>query len=423
MVAPRALRDHRHIGTPITDPRARRRHPRLSGLTRSSTDRMVAGVCGGIARWIGVDAFIVRIAFVVLGISGGFGILVYLVFWALVPDDKGARGIDAVGRGGARDRSQRALAVLLLVVGGLLMLREMGLWIGDRFVWPVVLAALGLALAWPEVGTDAFRLGGRSREGLLGSRAALVRIGLGIGAVAAGATMFAVANADLHDMADVAMAVALAVAGVLLIFGPWWVRLGRDLVEERRRRIRSEERAEVAARVHDSVLQTLALIQRRAGDPVETARLARRQERELRGWLFGEPASANGATLRAATAEAAAEVEDLYGVAVEVVAVGDLPTDDRTEALVAAAREAMVNAAKFAGVPAVDVYLEVDDGAASLFVRDRGSGFDPGEVAPDRKGIAESIRRRMERLGGRAHVRSAPGEGTEVELSLPRGTP
>lgn len=420
MAAPGGLRDHRRINTPLPD-HASTRDRRPQALTRHSDHRVVAGVCGGIARWLGVDPIVVRIAFVVLAISGGFGVVVYLILWAALPDDRGRRGIAGVRTAvPSRDRSQRALAVMLLVVGGLLLLREMGLWIGDRFVWPAVLAATGLALAWPQAGVEGVRIPGRPRETLLANRAALVRIGAGIGAVAGGATLFAVANADLHAMGDVMLAVALTVAGVLLIFGPWWWRLGRDLMQERRGRIRSEERAEVAARIHDSVLQTLALIQQKAGDPTETARLARRQERELREWLFGGAPSSDG-TLKSAISKAAAEVEDLHGVAVDVVAVGDCPVDEALEALAAAAKEALTNAAKFAGVPTVSLYVEVEPGAVTAYVRDRGAGFDAGAVPADRKGIAESIRARMERHGGRAGVRSEPGQGTEVELVMPRG--
>lgn len=432
------MRDHRPIEPsamepaldpapgPTVDSTASGRRHRNVRLTRAGNDRVIAGVCGGIARWLGVDPVIVRIAFVVFAISGGAGVVAYVVLWVAVPDDRGRRGIDSVNEGLpanlalGRDRSQRALAVLLLLVGALLLLREAGLWLGDRFVWPMVLAALGLALAWPASAGAAFRRGiGLRIEEAGDGRMALVRVGLGVMAVIGGIVFFGVANADWHEFGDVALAVLLTIAGLLLIFGPWGWRLGRDLVEERRRRIRSEERAEVASRIHDSVLQTLALIQRRADDPIETARLARRQERELRGWLFGEPSTSNGLTLKSAMATAAAEVEDNYGVAVEVVTVSDAPLDDSLEALVAAAREAMVNAAKFAGVSAVDVYVEAQGSEVAAFVRDRGAGFDVASVPAGRQGIAESIRGRMARHGGTATVRSTPGHGTEVELVMP----
>ncbi|HYL51104.1 MAG TPA: ATP-binding protein, partial [Acidimicrobiia bacterium] len=190
----------------------------------------------------------------------------------------------------------------------------------------------------------------------------------------------------------------------------------------RRERIRADERAEVAAHLHDSVLQTLALVQRRANDPREVVRLARMQERELRSWLLagGGPADTNGsASLGVALEEVAAAVEAERGVPVEVVRVRDCPFDGM-EALVLAAREAIVNAAQHSGANSVSVYLEVEADEATIFVRDRGSGFELGGVPDDRGGIRNSIVGRMTRAGGHAAVRSTPGEGTDVELVLPR---
>jgi signal transduction histidine kinase len=207
--------------------------------------------------------------------------------------------------------------------------------------------------------------------------------------------------------------VVVVVLGV--IFAPWIVRLVRSLSAERAERIRSQERAEMAAHLHDSVLQTLALVQR-ADDPKQVAALARRQERELRAWLSGRMAHAEGRLVKALE-DAAADVEEAHGVAVDVVAVGDRDLDAKAEALVAAAREAMVNAAKFGDGSPVSVYAETDDGRAQVFVRDRGPGFDPQAVPTDRRGIRESIVGRMERYGGRATITSSP-EGTEVELRL-----
>jgi signal transduction histidine kinase len=203
-----------------------------------------------------------------------------------------------------------------------------------------------------------------------------------------------------------------------VIFAPWVVRLVRSLTEERAERIRSQERAEVAAHLHDSVLQTLAMVQRRSGDPAEVASLARRQERELRAWLAGRPAPGQGGRLTSALEVAAAEVEERHGVPVEVVVVGDRELDQAHEAVVAAAREAMTNAAKFGGGSGVDVYAESDGGRTQVFVRDRGPGFDPEAVPADRRGLRESIVGRMERNGGRARVTSSPGSGTEVEIVL-----
>jgi signal transduction histidine kinase len=215
---------------------------------------------------------------------------------------------------------------------------------------------------------------------------------------------------------------AVVASGIALAIGPALIRLGRELVEERRERIRSEERADVAAHLHDSVLQTLALVQRRADDPREVVRLARRQERELRAWLLGGDADSPPAatSLGRALEGVAAEVEDECGVPVEVVRVRDCPLDN-LEPLLLASREAMLNAARHSGAPDVSVYLEVEPHRATVFVRDRGRGFDPASVPADRGGIAASIVGRMARRGGTAAIRSAPGDGTEVELVLPRG--
>jgi signal transduction histidine kinase len=195
------------------------------------------------------------------------------------------------------------------------------------------------------------------------------------------------------------------------------VRLLRSLAAEREERIRSQARAEMGAHLHDSVLQTLALVQKRAEDPRAVAALARTQERELRAWLAGREGGHDG--LAAALEAAAGDVERAHGVAVEVVVVGDRELDARGEALVAAAREAMVNAAKFGGGSTVDVFAETDERELQVFVRDRGPGFDPDAVPADRRGVRESIVGRMARHGGRAVIRSAPGSGTEVELALP----
>ena len=233
---------------------------------------------------------------------------------------------------------------------------------------------------------------------------------------------FTGALAAATDVALAALVVAIAFG---VIFAPWFVRLAKSLTAERAERIRSQERAEVAAHLHDSVLQTLALVQKRAGNPREVAALARRQERELRTWLSGAPAHGAGERWLAAELESAAqEVEEAHGVPIDVVAVGDAELDADGEALVAAAREAMLNAAKFAGADApVAVYAEATGGRLQVFVRDRGPGFDPSAVPADRRGVRESILGRMERHGGRAAIHASPGGGTEVELVLDRSGP
>ncbi|MDR3032393.1 MAG: ATP-binding protein, partial [Kitasatospora sp.] len=212
------------------------------------------------------------------------------------------------------------------------------------------------------------------------------------------------------------------VAGVLVLGGPSALRLWQDLGAERTARIRAQERAEIAAHVHDSVLHTLTLIQRRAEDPKEVLRLARAQERELRLWLYRPEAAAEAApdTLAEHLREIVAEVEDRHGVHLELVCVGDCPMDEKIASQMQAAREAMVNAAKYGGGGPVQVYAEVEGRTVSVFVRDHGPGFDPDDLPEDRMGVRESIIGRMRRNGGTARVRPAPDGGTEVELEMER---
>jgi signal transduction histidine kinase len=250
------------------------------------------------------------------------------------------------------------------------------------------------------------------------------RGGFGIALVLGAALLFLYANGALGQARDVVLAVVVAALALSLILAPFLLRLGRNLATERAERIRSQERAEVAAHLHDSVLQTLTLMQKRASDPREVATLARRQERELRAWLFDRPTRGNGDSLAAALESAAAEVEDAHGVAIDVVAVGDRPLDEPATALIAATREALTNAAKFAAdAGPIAVYAEMEAGRAQVFVRDRGAGFDPEQVPADRRGLRESIIGRMERHGGTATVRSTPGAGTEVELTIETEAP
>jgi signal transduction histidine kinase len=214
------------------------------------------------------------------------------------------------------------------------------------------------------------------------------------------------------------------VLGLFALFAPWWIRSVQDLSMERRARVRAQDRADMAAHVHDSVMQTLSLIQRSASDANEVTRLARQQERDLRSWLanpekFGSQ-STTADTLSQSILDVEGEIEDNYDVSVDAVIVGDTPTDEAVLALVAACREAMLNAAKWSGARSVAIYVEVEAKQISLFVRDQGSGFDLASVAPDRQGISGSIVERMRRHGGTATVTSSPGAGTEVELRLPR---
>ncbi len=258
------------------------------------------------------------------------------------------------------------------------------------------------------------------RRILAGVAAALVQVVLGLGLIAAGIAVFLVATPSVESPGAGILAAAAIAVGLVNIFGPWWWRLTHDLSAERQERIRSQERAEVAAHIHDSVLQTLALIQRNAADARTVSTLARSQERELRAWLYGTPEVQSGESLATAIQRVSDEIEDLHRVAVETVEVGDCPVDERLVALVSASREALTNAARHSGAACVSLYFEVEPDQVTVFVRDRGKGFEPDQVPKDRRGIADSILWRMDRHGGKAVIRSEPGEGTEVELVMPR---
>jgi signal transduction histidine kinase len=402
-----------------------------AGLLRRDRDEgWVGGVAAGIARRFGIDVSLVRLAFVVATAAGGVGIAAYALGWLLIP--AGDSGPARVGIRTGRAAVEVALGTGLLLLAVLLAFRELGLWFSDAVVWPLVLIAAGGALIWRQSMSDAAapaaEAGARrgappdtapADEGRRAA-AAISRTGVGIVLVLAAGLVFLQATGALGAARDVLLAVVAVVVVLGVIFAPWVARLVRSLTQERAERIRSQERAEVAAHLHDSVLQTLALVQRRSGDPAEVAALARRQERELRAWLAGRPAPGQDGRLASALEAAAAEVEELHGVPVEVVVVGDRDLDQAHEAVVAAAREAMTNAAKFGGGSGVDVYAESDGRRTQVFVRDRGPGFDPDAVPADRRGLRESIVGRMERHGGRATVHTAPGAGTEVELVLER---
>lgn len=255
---------------------------------------------------------------------------------------------------------------------------------------------------------------------LAGVAAALAQVALGLGLIVAGVAVFLVATPSVASPSAGILASAAIAVGLVMVFGPWWWRLTHDLAVERQERIRTQERAEVAAHIHDSVLQTLALIQRNSHDARKVSTLARSQERELRAWLYETPELSPGESLAAALERVRNEIEYLHGVSVETVEVGDCPVDERLIALVLSSREALANAACHSGATAVSAYLEVEPHQVTVFVRDRGAGFEPENVPRDRRGIADSIVGRMDRHGGKVAVRSEPGQGTEVELVMPR---
>jgi signal transduction histidine kinase/phage shock protein PspC (stress-responsive transcriptional regulator) len=390
------------------------------------SDRVIAGVSSGVAEALRVDPLIVRVGFVVLAVAGGVGIPLYFGLWWLMPGPDGERRMH-VSHLGDRSDLRQPLAIGLIVAGTVLLLRNTGVWFSDVAVWPLTLAGFGVAVLWARSDEDdrarLTQAAGRPLQAVVGGRQGVLRLALGALLVSAGLGVFLAANNALAAARQVGLAVVVTIAGLAVILGPWIRRLLSDLGQERRERIRSEERAEVAAHLHDSVLQTLAMIQRNADRPRQLAALARRQERELRSWLYGDRlAMANGhnGTLAAAVDAMVAEVEQLHDIEVEVVTVGECAVDKRVEGLLQAAREAAVNAAKHAGVETVSLYVEAEPDRLTAFLRDRGRGFDTTQVPDDRRGIAESIRQRMTRNGGSAVIVSIPGEGTEVTLELKR---
>jgi signal transduction histidine kinase len=406
--------------------------PRTPGpLRRSATDPMLGGVAGGLSAKFGVNINLIRAVFIVLGLLDGFGFALYVGAWLAIPRSGESTSI---ARRGLMDKGGIATAVAFgsVLVTVLVTFVALGLSFAANLIWPVSLGSAGLVVVWRGAGeeekaylrelaerTPLLNMAERSRRG-----ATIARVAVGVGLVMLGLVVLVyVAHPTLATEIPIVAAIVV-IAGFLVVFGPWWLRIARELAVERRERVRSQERADMAVRVHDSVLQTLALIQRASGEPQEVIRLARAQERELRAWLFNGRApgsfdESGASTLAAAVACIGRDVEESHGIAVEIVVVGDCPLSEAVEGMLAAGREATVNAAKWSGVSTVSLFVEVEAGQVSFFVRDRGRGFDPDNVAEDRRGITESITARMARLGGTATIRTGADQGTEVQLLLP----
>jgi signal transduction histidine kinase len=403
--------DHRRVTT--TAPTAQPRR-----LVRVSHDRALAGVARGLAEHLGVDVLLIRILFVVLGLAGGAGFLMYGAFWIFAPLE--VRGEDVVPGRVWRERDLGMLLALgSLALGGALLLSSLGIGIHPGLAVPLVVVGVGVVILWRQA-DDAQRERWRAATATHRFSGA-VRAGIGIALVVIGGGAILLGPVDLNGTSGGVVAAIVVTVGLALVSGPWWMRMVRDLNAERSARIREQERAEVAAHVHDSVLHTLTLIQRHVDDPREIARLARAQERELRGWLY-RPRTTPASTVTTEVERVAAEVEDAHGVAIEVVVVGDAPLDESLSAMLHATREALVNAAKYARDSPISVYAEVEPEQVTIFVRDRGPGFDPATVPDDRLGLRQSVVGRMKRHGGVATVRSADGEGTEVQLEMPRSS-
>ena len=402
----------------LTAPTTSSRRPAL--VIRDPQQRILAGVCVAAGQRLGVDAMFVRVAFAVLSLAGGAGVLVYLVLWAVTPERAGGDP-----RPGPTPNLHRAAAFGTQVLGGLLVLRASGLWLGDPLVWPLALAALGSCVLWArsdDVGRSrwtAMTAADRPIGAWLSREASLPRRLVGGALALSGLFALVVANVELNDLGGALVAFALTVTGLTVLLGPAIWRLVLQVGQERRDRIRSEERAEIGAHLHDSVLHTLALIQR-SESPQEMATLARSQERELRSWLQGRGGAVAGDTVLSALEQLAARIEATHHTAVDLVVVGDAGLDEQLGAVVAAVGEAAINAARHSGVDELSIYVEVEPATVTAYVRDEGKGFDPASVPDDRRGIAHSIRARVERHGGTVHIDTAIGEGTEVVLTVPR---
>lgn len=365
---------------------------------------MIAGVAGGIADRLGVPAGYVRAGFVVAAMLWGLGLIVYVAAWIATFEQVEDRPRQLLP-------TRRQAGLGLIVMGALLLFRTVGWWPGDLPMLIVSTLAFGMAVLsdfdWLGriIDPEAAR---PSRLRVVGG-AVLLLVGLGL---------LAGTVSQVRTLSSVATAVVITVLGVMLAFGPWLVSMGRALGTERRERIRQEERAEMAAHLHDSVLQTLALMQR-TDDPKRMVTLARQQERELRSWLYGGEQPANGQWLSSLLEEVATRVESDFSVPVEVVTVGEAPVDEIGRAVVGAAGEAIVNAAKHSNAAEVSVYAEVGERRVDVWVADLGEGFDLSAVPPDRRGLTDSIHGRMARVGGGSSVDARPGEGTEVHVWAP----
>jgi signal transduction histidine kinase len=401
-------------------------------LRRDPEDRLGGGVAAGLAAWRGFSPTTVRIVLVIATLpTQGWAVALYLIGWLLIP----ARGSEtSIGARARHDSRGVTLAIALasLLFFFLLLAGALNDALIQQYGWAQVVSVACLTLIWrnaPDNERAAMRRLIQPLEGVSGAAGAQTRRSSAIRFTIAGILLLIglgwllSSHASLHLLYPLT-GVMIVAAGLVVLLGPWWLRIARDLVLERSARARAEERADIASRVHDSVLQTLALIQRSADDPQAVVKLARSQERELRSWLFEgrAPGDFDVTSFVEGIRQIQRDVEARHGVPVEVVTVADCPLDEHQSALIAAAREATVNAAKWSGAPVISLFAEVEPDKVTVTVRDRGKGFDPASVPADRKGLAESVRGRMTRHGGEAAVQSAPGDGTKVTLSMPRST-
>jgi signal transduction histidine kinase len=407
---------HAVVGTP------------LRPLRRGRENCILGGVCGGFATRLGIKERNIRVIFALLTLVFGFGILLYMTFWLVITRSGEEHSIIQQ----IFQNRREAQVVLVAFIGTLILviaLQLTGTQTSDGFGWPLLLSGFAAFAVWQGASSDernhlteffntAPIIGGafsKSRKGVF------LRVVVGAALVYFGLHQFRHLGGVWGSTGSALFGTAVLVIGVLVLFAPWWLQNVRELSSERRERVRIEERASMVAHLHDSVLQTLTLIERAAGNEGDVVRLARNQERELRQWLFSPDTVTNAPTSFVGLVGAIEhDVENDYGVRVELVTVGDCVPDERVTTLVAAGREAAINAAKWSQAESVSIFTEVEKNVISFFVRDRGVGFDLDSVPGDRQGIALSIRQRMSQLGGEAFINTTVGSGTEVQLVMPR---
>jgi signal transduction histidine kinase len=400
-------------------------------LRRSSAGSVLGGVCSGLAVRLGVRDRTIRIMFSASALFFGVGLLLYVAVWLLLArsGEEASIGSRLVAK---RRQAQSLLLLLVVVLAVLAFLNALNLRGTGGFAWSIALSAIGLFAVWHGSSPDekahlegvinaAPMMGAASSRGW---KALLLRVVPGIVLVVVGLQILNKIGGIWGAAVPALLGAVVLLVGLLVLLAPWWLQNVKDLSSERRERVRIEERASMVAHIHDSVLQTLTLIERVASSESDVIRLARAQERELRQWLFNPdsvgtsgPTDDSFASLLGAVEN---DVENDYGVKVQLVVVGDCPSDEKTRLLVAAGREAAINAAKWSTASTITIFGEVETTKISLFVRDTGQGFDPDNVASDRQGIALSIKQRMTQIGGGTLIRSTLGHGTEVELVLPR---
>lgn len=420
----------------------------MSAKMYRSQERIIAGVCGGLAEHLGLKVGLVRAILIGTSFFFGAGLVFYGWLWLLVPmaGEKRSEGsilLDADGNPQLKlfrpaagtvtegtppeenGRKKLSIGFKDVLIGGCLVIAAIivfgqqtggNLHLGNLI--PLLVIVLGAVLAWMQL--DNTRRVGLLSAAKMNTPMALLRLGGGIALVITGVIVIVAGSGSWQLMWASVVASLAVLAGVALVLAPWALKFWREFQDERAGRIRESERAEIAAHLHDSVLQTLALIQKNANSATDVTRLARAQERELREWIYQDNEHNSGALVERVKA-VCAEAEDLYGQVVEVVAVGDAELTEQGNALIQAVREAVMNGVRHGGTT-VSVYVEAGPKGVDVFVKDRGPGFDVTAVPADRLGVRESVVGRMQRNGGTAEIISS-AEGTEVRLHLPIETP